>query len=40
MPAKEIVFGDDEKRWQKLVKQITLSQWIDPKRIPEDPSVN
>ncbi len=36
----ELIFSDDERRWQNLVKQITLGQWIDPKRIPEDPSVN
>ena len=36
----DIVFNDDERRWMKLLKQVTLGQWIDPKRIPEDPSVN
>jgi putative transcriptional regulator len=36
----DMVFSDDERRWQKLIKQITLGQWIDPKRIPDDPSVN
>ncbi len=38
--TSELIFTDDEKRWLKLVKEITLGQWIDPKRIPEDPSVN
>ena len=38
--SNELIFTDDERRWQKLVKEITLGQWIDPKRIPEDPTVN
>ena len=35
-----IVYTDDERSWQQLVKEITWSRWIDPKRIPDDPSVN
>jgi len=38
--TNELVFTEDEKRWQTLVKEITLGQWIDPRRIPEDPTVN
>ena len=38
--TKDLVFSEDDHRWRNLVKEITLGQWIDPKRIPEDPSVN
>ena len=38
--TSEVVFTTDERRWQSLIKEIVLGQWIDPKRIPEDPSVN
>ena len=34
------VFGGDPKQWSKLMTQITLGDEIDPKRIPDDPSVN
>lgn len=38
--TRDIIFGEDENRWMKIIKEVTLGQWIDPKRIPEDPSVN
>jgi putative transcriptional regulator len=37
------VFEDDDDQWATLVKQIsraTAFPWIDPKLIPEDPSLN
>ena len=36
----ERVFGPFEPLWNRLVTEANLSQWIDPKRIPDDPSVN
>jgi putative transcriptional regulator len=38
-PRKEHVFGDNVD-WQRLMTQATLGQYIDPDRIPTDPSVN
>ena len=34
------VFGPYESLWNRLVTEANLSQWIDPKNIPDDPSVN
>ena len=36
----ENVFSADPRQWSKLMTQITLGDEIDPKRIPDDPSVN
>jgi putative transcriptional regulator len=36
---KEYVFGENVD-WQRLMTQATLGQYIDPNRIPSDPSVN
>ncbi|HEX8522808.1 MAG TPA: YqgE/AlgH family protein [Tepidisphaeraceae bacterium] len=36
----DLIFSDDEGRWKQLIKEIVLGQYIDPKRIPDDPSVN
>ncbi len=38
--TKEMIFTDDQAKWQRLLKEIVLGQWVDPRRIPEDPSVN
>jgi putative transcriptional regulator len=34
------VFSADTGQWAKLATRLTLGQWIDPARIPDDPSVN
>jgi len=34
------VFGPIEPLWHRLVSEATLSSWIDPKLIPDNPSVN
>jgi putative transcriptional regulator len=34
------VFGPFELLWNRLVSEANLSQWIDPRLIPDDPSVN
>jgi putative transcriptional regulator len=34
------VFSEDQRQWSKLMIQLTLRDQIDPKRIPDDPSVN
>ena len=36
----ERVFGPDHGLWNRLVSELNTSQWIDPKLIPDDPSVN
>jgi len=36
----EHVFNTDVKQWSKLMTQLTLPNEIDPKRIPDDPSMN
>ena len=35
----ELIFGP-ENPWSRLMAELTLGQWVDPKRIPPDPSVN
>jgi len=32
--------GADEEQWNKLITEVTLGKWIDPERMPEDPTVN
>jgi putative transcriptional regulator len=34
------VFGPYESLWNRLVSEANLSQWIDPRLIPDDPSMN
>ena len=34
------IFIDDPTQWSKVMVQITLGNGIDPRRIPDDPSVN
>ena len=34
------VFEDQKNLWMKLMRQRVLGQWVDPSRIPEDPTVN
>jgi len=36
----ERVFGPNESLWTRLVAEANLSQWIDPRLIPDDPTVN
>ena len=43
LPAEdEQIFGaaDGEELWSKLFTAATLGKWIDPARIPDDPSMN
>ena len=35
-----VVLDGDVEQWSKLMTQHTLGKWIDPERIPEDPSLN
>lgn len=37
---REYIMNDLPRLWHTLFKQLTLGQWIDPARIPDDPSVN
>lgn len=39
-PASAAVFGEEENLWTKLMRGRALAQWIDPSRIPDDPTVN
>jgi putative transcriptional regulator len=39
-PDPETIFGENDEVWTKLKNLITMDGWIDPKRIPPDPSVN
>jgi len=32
--------GGGEERWSKLMTQLTLGKYLDPTRIPDDPSLN
>jgi putative transcriptional regulator len=34
------VFSGDRRQWSRLVAEATLTAWIDPQRIPSDPSLN
>jgi len=36
----EQIFNTDPRQWSKLMTQLTLGREIDPRRIPDDPSVN
>jgi putative transcriptional regulator len=36
----ERVFGPFESLWNRLITEIKLSHWMDPRLIPDDPSVN
>jgi putative transcriptional regulator len=38
--TNEHIFETDEELWSRLTTQVTLGKWIDPARIPEDPSTN
>jgi putative transcriptional regulator len=40
-PATAVrVFGPAENLWARLNSEATLSKWVHPSRIPDDPSVN
>jgi putative transcriptional regulator len=34
------VFGPTDTLWDRLISEVSLSQWVDPKLIPDDPSLN
>jgi len=34
------VFDEDERQWMRLMTEVTLGQSIDPRMIPDDPSLN
>lgn len=36
----EQIFHPEDEQWSKLATKVTLGQWINPERIPEDPSLN
>jgi putative transcriptional regulator len=38
--APKNVFDDQANLWLSLMRQRVLRQWVDPSRIPDDPSVN
>ncbi len=38
--ASANVFDDQANLWAKLMRQRLLGQWVDPSRIPDDPTVN
>jgi putative transcriptional regulator len=40
--ATQVFLGGDalEDQWSRLTARVTLGQYIDPERIPEDPSLN
>jgi putative transcriptional regulator len=41
LPAEEEqIFDGGEELWSKLFTAATLGKWIDPERIPDDPSLN
>jgi putative transcriptional regulator len=41
VPAEEEqIFQDGEELWSRLLTVATLGKWIDPDRIPDDPSLN
>jgi putative AlgH/UPF0301 family transcriptional regulator len=34
------VFSDKPDQWAELLKLATVGKWVDPQRIPKDPSLN
>ncbi len=38
--SAETIFADAEGLWDTLLTRVTLGRWIDPSRIPDDPSMN
>ncbi len=34
------VFEPVDEQWARLMREVTVGRWIDPKHIPDDPSVN
>jgi putative transcriptional regulator len=37
---EDLVFGDPDELWARLLTAATLGRWIKPGQMPEDPSVN
>jgi putative transcriptional regulator len=33
-------FGDPRRLWSRTMTEVTIGKWIDPDRLPEDPSLN
>jgi putative transcriptional regulator len=38
--ARLVLDGSKDEQWTRLMTQLTLGKWIDPERIPDDPSLN
>jgi putative transcriptional regulator len=38
--APDFIFQQQPNLWMKLMRGRALSQWVDPSRIPDDPTVN
>ena len=39
-PAPDVIFQHQPNLWMKLMRGRVLRQWVDPSRIPDDPTVN
>jgi putative transcriptional regulator len=39
-PDVKHIFDGEDQLWTRLMTELTLGKWVDPKRIPDDPSVN
>jgi putative transcriptional regulator len=38
--GEDVIFGDTDELWARLLAAVTLGRWIKPGQMPEDPSVN
>jgi putative transcriptional regulator len=38
--APDFIFEQQPNLWMKLMRGRALGQWVDPSRIPDDPTVN
>jgi len=38
--APDFIFQNESNLWMKLMRGRVLGQWVDPSRIPDDPTVN
>ena len=40
-PATPVrVFEGGEEQWTRVIREVTMGRWIDPKDLPDDPSLN
>ncbi len=39
-PKLDQIFSKHDAEWSRLMTELTMGRWIDPSRIPDDPSVN